>query len=150
MIYFMTSCPGFQEAQYFAVGGSDVTRRSARARLVLLLNASQRWTHIIDRRCRSSRWLPSLALPSVSPSAFLPLYVCSSHPLCFFSPPSFCLSQAPHFSSSSICHPSPYPLLFRQPHLQRRLFCLRQASPPSDILLLLLLLPSLSVLRRHL
>lgn len=89
-------------------------------------------------------------LPSVLPSAFLPLCVCVSRPLRFFSPPSFCLSQAPHFSSSSICHPSPRPLLLPSLRLQVSLSMGALApvrhpfSPPSSSSV------SLSVLRRHL
>lgn len=88
------------------------------------------WPHAIDHRCWKLCWLLSFSLPSVSPSAFLPLYVSISHLLQFFSPPSFCLPQALHFSSPPICHFSPYPLFL---HLFVYTRCPFASPPPPPL-----------------
>lgn len=101
----------YQEVQYFSVGGSDVTYRRPGAQLsvshvgLILL--------ITDAACCVG------CFHSVCPPSYrLPLFLfMSASPILSVSSPSFCLSQVPHLSSSSICHPSRYPLLFLQTSL---------------------------------
>lgn len=93
-----------QEALCYAV--SDVTFRRPEPGSARRIT---HWTRTIDhRRC--------LLLSVCPPSYRLPFFLfMSASPV--LSAPSFCLSRAPHFSSSSICQPSPYPLLFLQSSL---------------------------------